>query len=353
MRSRVLLPAIALAMAGLFTPRASLAFSFDTSCSEPGREAVSLCLEGLLQYHCGLLSGGSPGAWFDCATSVHSGVRLLNLENLSIPEASSPDLQLHVAAFTDSLVPVFESPSTTRLLGGLLQDFEASYRLDEPRSLWDQAGKFAPERANRLRLLGVLFQSVTPVSGGNIHFHLLKLSRVARAYLLSGFDTAAAGRIQQNSALYLDFVSRLQKSKILTATNPAFSLYPPLVPVRDLDPVVHHFYVPAHLARLLLKEGNSPGSSFFAPFLFNTLYELRKIDRKLGLGRWPYSYPGAFASPALMSRVEINVRKIYTGYVGALYGAGREARAMGYPDFRRAFAADPYATLQRLMKTPL
>lgn len=343
------LPAIAFAMAGLLTHQPT----FAVSCSDPGREAVSTCLRGLLQYHCGLLSAGNPGTLTDCASSSHSAVRLLNLENLLIPKDRSSGMQLHVAAFTDSLVPIFSSPATTRLLEGVREDLETSYRFDEPHSLWQKAGETAPDRSDRLRNLGVIFQSVTSVSGENLHFHLLKLQRVAKIYSLSRAHANQAQSIQKNISLYLELVSRIYQSKILRPSNPAFSLYPPLPKGIDLDPTLHHFYVPAHLARLLLKEGYRPVQAFFAAFLFNTLYELRKIDQKMGVGGWPYSYPGPLVSPAISSRIEINIHKIYTGYVGALFGVGKEAKAVSYLGFKSAFKTDPYGTMRRLMGTPL
>lgn len=352
LRFTAFLPVIALAMAGtLSAPAHGLPGLF--SCSRPGRTAVALCLEGLLHYHCGLLSGGNAGRLSSCASTVHSAVKHLQPENLSIPSDTSPGLQLHVTAFTDSLAPLFSQNSTEILLSRLNNRIRASSRFDEPHSLWSTPAPIAPDRTRRLSILGVMFQSVTPVNGQNLHFHLLKLSRLASAWSRSSSHRARARQINRNIALYQEFADTLLKTKIKGPWNPAFSLYPPIRGAGDFDPTLHHFYVPAHLSRRLLDTGHRAAPAAFVALLFNALYELRKIDQKLGLNRWPYSYPGAFSEPARLKRVEMNVRKIYTGYVGALFGAGKEARAVSYPVFRRAFAADPRGTLQLLMKAPL
>lgn len=357
MRLSFALPAIVLSVAGMqpsgipfaIPTAAAMELSLQDFCSDPGTGSISICLETLLQYHCAYLSGGNPWNWGACASATHEAVPLLDLENLSLPSDSSPGLRLHVTAFSHSLEPVFAAASTGSWLQDLIAKTDAAYRFDEPASLWTSTRGNSP-RAERLRLLGVVFQSVTPVTGENLHFHLLRLRQIAQVYSYSGHYLERSRQILRNISLYQQLTDQWRRTKIEASLNPAFSLYPPFAAARDLDPTLHHFYVPAHLAGLLLKAGENPKMAFFVPFLFNTLYEMRKIDRKLGLGNWPYSYPSRLPGGKAVASVEINLRKIYTGYAGASFGAGMESRIMGYQEFRERFVTDPYSTLQGLLE---
>ena len=357
-------------MAGNFAAGSSCATGVKSllGCEDPGQAGLKRCLSALMRYHCSDLSWWNYGREGICTKAVSDLTVILDADNLEVPEdRTDSGLKLHSLVFSSTLLSYFESEGLTSLLNLSLNEFDDTLRFNRPHSLWDASLLKNSGFEARLRLMAVVFQDVTFILGhqrdanDGIQYHTLKMSQVADQ-LDSSFNLLAplcplcherANLIRTNLTLYHSFVKRWYGLKVLNADNLPYSAYPPLSNAAELDPVFHHFYVPALLSLNLRKKGHSANMSFFAAFLFNTLYELRKIDQKLGQDRWPYLYPAPLPDQESQDKVEMNLRKIYTGYTGALFGIHQENRAVSYPTFKRSFVRDPYGYMKKILKIEL
>ncbi len=322
----VTLPALAIALAGIFLPPSLQAQELASllGCAERGRQSIQRCITQLLEYHCLTLAWNQWNTQSRCRDAVKHAVSVLDLENLG-EDPQHPELAvLKEVAFSTTIAPYFASEELHNLLSELKSDFEDSYRFNIPHSLWESGLSRKTTFDGTLRLLSTVFQDVS----GTTAFHILKMEKLAHHLILAEKHyphlcqgcSERAGKITGNTELYLELVRRWSKLKIRSGLNPDYTFYPAIKSASELDPTLHHFYVPAYTSATLKKRGFSDEMAFFASFLFNTLYETRKIGVKLGQDRWPYRLPAPFSDPGSISRVKMNLRKIHTGYVGALFG---------------------------------
>ena len=361
----VTLPALAIALAGIFMPSVLQAQGLASllGCTERGRMPIQRCITQLLEYHCLTLAWDHWDTQDRCRDASRKVVTALDLENLG-NDPKNPALPvLKEVAFSTTIAPYFASEDLHELLSELKTDFEDSYRFNIPHSLWETAQTRKITFEKTLRLLATVFQDVSLVQGGSRNlsestaFHILKMEKLAQNLILAEKRyphlckgcSDQAERITLNDELYLELVRRWSKLKIHTGLNPDYVFYPAIKRAPELDPTLHHFYVPAYTAATLKKRGVSDEMAFFASFLFNTLYELRKIEVKLGQDRWPYRFPEPFSDPGSISRVKMNLKKIHTGYVGALFGVHQENRAISLEAFSIEFSRNPRSFIQKLM----
>ncbi len=332
-----------------------LLLSVDASANVGIREACTadagrtrLCLEASLQYRCmnyGNFSLVAPGPIRRCNESVTKLLDLLDIVQVPISKVekeTSDDiveksgLMLKQVLFARELREIFRRPETAGFFEAALLSLQDSVRFGKVNNLWDSM--YTHSRFNRNLTLKIIGQAIQDVSFGM--WHMRYLDRLFEKQKLPKSSTEI-----RNLNAAGEFIVLFQEN---LEQKVSFSPYPVIRGLeKSLHPYLHHFYLPAYLSSELSRAGKTKEASFFAAFLLNTGYEFVKLDAKVGDTRWPFRDPKKFS----LRKYELQARKIYTGYVGALWGIGLEEHAMTYDLFAKKLAADPYGFVRTLFET--
>lgn len=140
----------------------------------------------------------------------------------------------------------------------------------------------------------------------------------------------------------------------------------------------YHYFVPRFLAHRLKKAGHGSAAASRLPFLFNSLYELRQIQKAQNPNIEKHHKPVRFSGdesaklrvfiekwnrfdelysdlldhltapllPFQTKGQDDNLEDLYLGYAGALHGSGRGGMIL-YPQFVAEFAKDPAQLLSK------
>lgn len=339
----------------LFVIAAFFLCSLDASSNVGIREACTansgrtrLCLEASLQYRCmnyGNFSLVAPGPIRRCNESVTKLLDILDLVQVPVSKKekeSSDDLveksglMLKQVLFARDLREIFRRPETAGYFEAALLSLQDSVRFGKENNLWDSM--YTHSRFNRTVTLKIIGQAIQDVSFGM--WHMRYLDRLFEKQRLPKSSTEI-----RNLHAAGEFIVLFQET---LEQKVSFSPYPSIRGLeKSLHPYLHHFYLPAYLASELSRAGKTKEAAFFAGFLLNTGYEFVKLDAKVGDQRWPFHDPKKFSH----QKYELQARKIYTGYVGALWGVGLEEHAMAYDVFAKKLAADPYGFMRTLFET--
>ncbi|NDG84621.1 MAG: hypothetical protein EBX52_06235 [Proteobacteria bacterium] len=360
-----MIPAILFGIAGVL-PQVSRAFSLDPQailgCTEPGKDGIRRCLKLTLLYYCDQIAGQE---WYNpmsaprelrCAQSVTAMVDALDPYQLDMGEPAGVPKAPHEVAFSSSVEAAFLNPKLSHLISSLAGDFQDSCQFGTPRSLWSSLSTTYGSRAG-LKMAAIAFQSVSFFANGNPDatdgglMQVEAVKRLAAGKITMGklFPSRAealkreARILQGNADAYHDLAREWINRKIKNRECPDYQFYPEIPNRKDLDPTFHHFYVPAYLSYKLLARGYTPKWALMAPFIMNALWEFRKIDRKLNQNRWPYSTPLPARNRQEAAKVEMNYRKMYTAYIGSLWGMDLQSQARSYEDFRARFKAGDFS----------
>ncbi len=364
-------------VAGVFCSLSSQAGIYDSlmQCGKPGKEHIRGCLADYLAYQCVGLSLD----WFDtntdrlkaCTDTIKPFLKELDPEQLKIDWVEDEKgFALHELAFSSLTPRLFMSdmgsfervarnlkpiegsvqPSLSDFFKSLDTEFSESYRFQKSHSLWDVVfERNDHDWAKTLQFMAVIFQDIAAkgnVDGSpTLFFPIYRMTKIKDLWL----EGSRKEHLGQTIEAYVNLVGEWTRLKVREKKNDAYQFYPNILNRDDLSPMIHHFYVPAYLSLRLAQVQKNRTMAFFLPFLFNTVYEFKKMDEKLGDGRWPYRYPKAFDQGERYQKVEMNVRKIYTAYVGALYGLGLEKGALSYTDFSRRFSRNPEGFMKSAM----
>lgn len=316
---------------------------------------TNLCLETSLKYRCynygnfSLLNLGDIRA---CIGGVDRLMKVMNIVQVPIGEdEKNPDdkveksgLLLKQVLFKTDLERIFRARGTADLFRAAQADMEDSVRFGRAHNLWDSV--LAATRGDRETTLKFVAEAVQDVSFGI--WHIMYLGRKYESEKLP--ETSVPVRNLQAAQEFIQLYQTNLESDAFT-----FSAYPAITG-RDgridasLHPYLHHFYLPAFLASELKRTGKTEEQAFFAAFLLNTSYEFVKLDAGrdvTGMGAWPFHDPKPFDAKAESERL----RKIYTGYVGALWGIGKEREAKSLSVFSAELAKDPYRAMKGYFKT--
>ncbi|MBC7387533.1 MAG: hypothetical protein H7301_15385 [Cryobacterium sp.] len=334
------------------TPRFALASEESRADFNPREVCTSstwktkACLQLALQYRC-----TNYGRFFRnlsliraCNLSVARMVTLLDLIQVAIGEdqknvddpVEKSGLLLKQVFFKRDLTRLFTSTKTEKIFAIALAELRDSVRFDRPHRLWESV--LRESDGDRLAALTFMGEAMQDISEGR--WHLAYLADKFSAEKLS--DKSTPMKSLEAAAEFIELF------ELESGSHPTYSAYPALGNLeRNLHPYLHHFYIPALLSTKLKAAGESDENAFFTAFLLNTGYEFTKIDAYVGNRRWP------FRDPAPFNRLEqeLELRKIYTGYIGALWGIGREKSAKPFSDFALELSSDPYRTMRELFLT--
>jgi len=303
---------------------------------------VNLCLQASLQYRCmnyGNFSLLHPKRIRGCNGAVAKLVHLLDIEQVAITEdEKSPDdpveksgLLLKQVAFKRSLEVAFKKPETAELFNAALLDLQDSVRFRRTHNLWDSI--YEKTGHDRNKSLKFIAEALQDVSFGIWHI----------IYLDRKYQKLPKNSVRRKNVDSAGEFIQLFRMNLENADPAPFSAYPFLDGLNSsLHPYLHHFYVPAFLASELKRLGHSEESAFFAAFLLNTGYEFIKLEAKRGTSRWPFHDPKKFD----VKKSDLQLRKIYTGYIGALWGLGLEKKAKSFKEFSKDLANDPYGSMK-------
>jgi hypothetical protein len=300
-------------------------------CSEEGSARSSQCLSAYFAYRCTVnFIGSDPLYVDDCISATSDLVDLLDLTQMPADGQDSNALQLRQVAFSKKLVHAFLTPASEfkNIMNQLENSFTDSYSTGRPHSLWLQI--LDDSNWNRE---AALEKMVTWFQDFSAPFYLWLLDIESKK---TKNEWKRKTLIQNAESLY-SFHNLMVKNRVLQERNPMFHLYPDVKGVNHLSPLAHHFYTPAYLSLKLNRMGYSKNVAFYAAFLFNSSYEFIKLDRKMGTHRWPMQDPLPF-NPV---KHALQVEKIYTGYLGALYGVGMSDQSLNFQYFSKRLAADP------------
>ncbi len=300
-------------------------------CSEEGSSHSAQCLRAYFAYRCTVnFIAKDPLYLDDCISATSDLTELLDLTQMQNDSEVTGDLQLRQVAFSRILVQSFLVPSATfkKKMVQLEQSFNHSYEFNRPHSLWMQVLNDSNwNREVALEKMVTWFQDFSEP------FYL---------WLVSSEGTHSKNQwkrktLHANAEALYAFHSVLVENRIKQNLNPSYQLFPDVKGAKYLSPLAHHFYTPAYLALKLKQRGYSKEVAFHAAFLFNSSYEFIKLDKKMGTQRWPMQDPLPF-NPVKYS---LQVQKIYSGYLGALYGVGMSDKALNFHYFSKRLAADP------------
>lgn len=313
-------------------------------CSESGNSHSSQCLKAYLSYRCVVNhSLHHPLFVSDCISATGSLVEELDLIQAEVEQAKNEQdepLQLKQVAFTHLLQRQFlkDTDAFRKMTDQYLNGLERSYRFNESHSLWLQtlvdSNGLKEEALNKMV---TLFQDFA--SPGYLQYledHALKSKNEGLRF-----------SILSNTRKFADFYIPLIENRIKQNRIPMYSIYPEVKNAKTMTPLAHHFYTPAFLALKLRKRGFDKAVSFHAAFLFNTAYEFIKLDRKMKTNRWPLKDPLPFSA----KEHALQVQKIYTGYLGALFGLGQSDKAINFQYFSKKLAEDPSTFISQLHLT--
>jgi hypothetical protein len=300
-------------------------------CSQEGNARSSQCLSAYFAYRCTVnFIGSDPLFLDDCMRATSDLVDQLDLTQMPDDGQDSNALQLRQVAFSKKLVRAFLTPASDfkKTMDHLEQSFHDSYEVNQPHSLWMQI--LSESQWNRE---SALEKMVTWFQDFSAPFYLWLLEMESKKTK----NSWKRETLTRNAESLVSFHNLLVKNRILQNRNPLFQIYPDVKGVKHLSPLAHHFYTPAYLSLKLNRMGYSKEVAFYAAFLFNSSYEFIKLDRKMGTHRWPMRDPLPF-NPVKHS---LQVQKIYTGYVGALYGIGMSDKALNFQYFSKRLSVDP------------
>lgn len=303
-------------------------------CSESNTSHSAECLSAYFSYRCTVNYLTSDPAYIvSCINATSDLVNELDLTQVEVDPSKvnhSDPLQLRQVAFTQKLIKTFLTPPSQfkAMIDRYIFGFDRAYRFSEPYSLWKQALQdSAWKREDALRTIVTLFQDFA--SPGYLQF----LEQEA----LASKNKWKRDTILENTRTIAEFYLPFIENKIKKNNNPDYLIYPKLGSVKHLTPLAHHFYTPAYLALRLKKLGYDSQTAFYAAFLFNSSYEFIKLDKKMNTHRWPLQDPLPFSAV----KYSLQAEKIYTGYLGALYGVGMEHKALNYQYFLKRLSASP------------
>jgi len=300
-------------------------------CSEEGSSHSARCLRAYFAYRCTVnFIATDPLYLDDCISATSTLTEVLDLTQMPNDSEVTGDLQLRQVAFSRLLVKTFLVPSTVfkKKMDQLEQSFTDSYEFNRPHSLWMQVlNESNWNREAALEKMVTWFQDFSEP------FYLWLVSTQAK----QSKNQWKRETLSANAESLYSFHHLLIENRIKQNLNPAYRLYPEVKGANHLSPLAHHFYTPAYLALKLKQLGYSKEVAFYAAFLFNSSYEFIKLDSKMGTKRWPLQDPLPF-HPV---KYALQVEKIYTGYIGALYGVGMSDKALNFQYFSKRLAADP------------
>ena len=304
-----------------------------TYCSEANTNHSANCLKAFLAYRCTVnYLFTSPTYAEECVNAVEVLVNELDITQVAVPKEQDTDsdlLKLHQVAFSSDLLLAFlkRNDSFKTMIDQYQSEFDDSYRFAKAHSIWDRTLLDAQNNKEKALLRMVtLFQDFSSV--GYMQFIDSYTDKTT---------PAVKQRMEVNLKAIYQFYESVTKNRVKVNNNPNYALFPEVTGAKDMTTLIHHFYTPAYLALRLTKYGYSSQVAFYVALLFNTSYEFIKLDKKMGTKRWPYRDPKAFDAKTY----SLQVQKIYTGYVGALWGVGKESKAMSLADFSKKLAADP------------
>lgn len=311
---------------------------------------TNACLEASLQYRCFNYGNFSPlhaKEILSCLSAVSKLVAVMGIVQVQVPDeerdfddpVEKTGLALKQVLFAKDLVEIFHDPDTASLFYAARASLDDSVQFGRVHNLWDTV--LQKSGNDHQKTLKFVAEAVQDVSTGVSH-----LGYLANLYEQGGVsETSVQGTNLEAAGTFINlYQANLEGAK-------SFSAYPTidgLVPRvdRSLHPYLHHFYLPAFLASELKRLGQPEDAAFFAAFLLNTGYEIVKMDAGLGQSRWPFHDPKPFDPKAYRERL----KKIYTGYVGALWGIGQERKAKSLEKFSEDFARDPYGSMKSYFK---
>ena len=298
-------------------------------CSQANTSNSSNCLFAYLAYRCTANFVFSDPLF---VPKCIEGVRVMVKEL----DSSTGKLKLHEVAFSAKLLRSFLMPVSNikKRMNQYQAEFEESYRFSKNHSFWERSLLDAHQSKEKaLETIVTLFQDFS--SKGYFQF-VDDQTRVTSANI----QLLAQHNLNQVNAFYDELV----ENRVNQNQNPTYTLYPELKDSEKLSALTHHFYTPAYLALRLKKQGVDPKVAYYLSFLFNTSYEFIKLDQKMKMNRWPYRDPVAFNAQVYA----LQVQKIYTGYIGALWGVGMESEAIPFEQFSRRLAANPSSFIRAL-----
>lgn len=308
-------------------------------CSKENSPNSSLCLTAYLSYRCTVnFLFSDPFYVSQCINGVVALVAELDLTQVPVSEEQDNDdpLKLHQVAFSKRLLKTFLKPADQfkTMMNQYQLEFDDSYRFSNPHSLWERTLEDSGNNKEKaLVTMVTLFQDFS--SQGYFQFIDQATQKAA---------SRIKERMQTNLMTANSFYHSVTTNRIDANRNPTYAIYPELKESEKLTPMIHHFYTPAYLALRLKKQGFSEGVAFYVSLLFNTSYEFIKLDRKMKTNRWPYRDPIAFDA----KKYALQVEKIYTGYMGALWGLGLESKAISFERFSKRLSADPSGFISSL-----
>jgi hypothetical protein len=298
---------------------ARVAFSEDLESICRTQRMGNSCLLGLLNLKCITYSGmsGAIGRELSCQQASLYLVNLLDMISFSQNKTQSINEEV---VFTKDLRIMMESESTSVLLSGLLDSLNHHLQSGKSFFLWNEVFiRSNKDRALALKTIAILFQDTTDDS-------------VYQHYLTTTFFSKTAVK---NVKMLKEFISYFSLDAL--EELPLIEVYPQELG-RDLNKSFYHFYLIYYLSEGLAKLGVSREMSFFVPFLFNTQYELKDINKY-----WPL-----FDPTSKTAITDWKMRDIYAGLLATLKAVGQFGQRPSFSDFSQKFSTNPAAFLKEM-----
>lgn len=321
-------------------------------------------LNAVLSLRCQTLLGGEGGdtnARLSCQSSVNPFLSALDFhgknETLDVPGKGPTEVLLTVS-FQREIESMATDPAATAWVKALQEELRAVELIDDYElDLWKFSLKhFAGDKDQALRHVAVLLQD------------LHAKSQVVHLYAQARERPELKDFAVQLGAAVDDYVRFLKAKKV---TKPGNKLVNYPLPGAAPKESFYHFYVMAHLARMLDRNARGDKGNVRLPTIFNAEYEFQQIGRAQdkaleeqwkketwvhakvdGLLKAVVKVKREFVRPlAPFERAphESSIMDVYNGYAGAMWGVGREAAIEPYETFADGLAKDPMGKMRSLL----
>ena len=317
-----------------------LLFSFTAQFSEAKLCQDSLssetCLSFLLTEKCKLYGASSFGQsrTYQCMTAANTFLEMFDMGTIDI-KITDTEVKTYYIAFSKDLQALLKDFEVQWYLHDLAADLKSAYENEgKVFSLWDYTLKRAKTSEKALHWIAVLFQDTSRLDDYTEEFQRAPFL----SYLFSknkSLISAQRDQLDQITTI-LDYVATGKADQI--------HLYPSGLD-KNLSGGFYHFYTIAWAARLMANDGVSEEMAYFIPMLFNSIYEFREYT----YSGWPIKDPKRpyivhtdMLDPSIKEEVspEWSIRDLYTGYVGALWGANHLKNAQNYQGFKAKINED-------------
>lgn len=245
-----------------------------------------------------------------CDRLVRDFVKTLDKKSIHYQLPGEKRTYSTIMVFIEEFKSLLQQPLTLSYLEKLNSDLESSFYGLDTFHLLQTTQIYSKDQSEVLQKIAVLFQDNSTTQSPRYWLMANPIEKWSQNVPLTKKIVEKYEKVmdQLHDNYWAEMGHLGQKE------NTSSDLYPKNMAQQQsyINGQLYHYYVPAYLAHKIKAKGHGPKQAFFAPFIFNYLYEV-------GFGA--SLLQRAFTEPKTITD-EKTLQDIYSGYAGALLGAG-------------------------------